>query len=896
MKHKRLLSALTALTVLCTFLSGTGIAARAENSSGINPETGMPYAFDLREKGLVSSVKNQGSYGTCWAHALISSLESNEIANTPDIDLSEWQLATYTCPSDDPGKVFDYLSNGSTYENELQLLLNQIAPVPEADCPYGGEIADRSKPVKEIQKESVLHMIDFFEYDCWKNGSYEMDPLAVKQVMFDGHSLYFAVSVSMLETDCYNSENHSYFCNSELSEQIKAQYSPDKKWLGHAMTLVGWDDNYPASAFNYDPGKDGAWLVKNSWGTNWGDGGYFWISSADDSVGSFFAPITESASVRNRFFSHDAGYYGTLSTNRNGTDKEMYYANVFYPEADSCITDLMLCCVNPEDTMEVTLYSGLQDPNDPTSGTASGPMTVRLPQKDYQLVPLKQAFSVKKGEPFSVTVRLTGEAGVKVPCELAQDEWKFIKETDGYLYGRYAETGRITSLSISAEDLKADFAEQESFISTDGKKWTDCYGLKVKHPDNNLLEKAGNVCIRALGTDAGRVRFSNEYDTASLGEMISLSNAEGADIYCSVNGADYALYTEPIEFTGELTVSAYADTGSKAVWTHRYTQRHATLSSMLLYMDYTTQYVDLTRRVNQYDAFTMDGQLPQLQPISTGSITVNGKPCVSGQKFTLTQEDCLQPVTVRVEQDGMIPTEYTLNIRDRQTDPIRDGIYYLDDTKEVWDLRGGHGISKSLSTGETAEFSYERASGSKWHFTFADRTAEYELHMFGPSLMLQEKGSPEFWAELISRLPLNAFPVFSTDEVRAVILDAYKAQTGKKADSVRITEETGSGMDEIRLDFYSGTKLTDTLYGNHFGFVFDEELNGWYYSKPQHLKCDLDGNGFVSIADAVMLERILSEDAPETAPASDMLAAADLDGDGFLTVSDLMLMLDSLTR
>lgn len=894
MKHKRLLSALTALTALCSLISGTGITALAEAGSGINPETGMPYAFDLREKGLVSSVKNQGSYGTCWAHALISSLESNEIADTPDIDLSEWQLATYNCPSDDPGKVYDYLSNGSSYENELQYLLNQVAPVREADCPYGGDVADRSKSDKEFQKESVLHMIDFFDCDFWKGGSYEPDPLPVKQAMLDGHSLYFSISVSMLDTDCYNSENHSYFCSTALSGQIRAQYGSDKEWLGHAMTLVGWDDNYPASAFNYNPGRDGAWLVKNSWGTSWGDGGYFWISYADDTVGSFFAPITESASVHDRFFSHDIGYYGTLSTDKKGTGKEMYYANVFCPEADSCITDLMLCCVNPEDTMEVTLYSGLQDPDDPTSGTASEPMTVRLPRTDYQLVPLEQAFSVKKGEPFSVTVRLTGESGVKVPCELAQDEWKFIKETDGYLYGRYAETGRLSSMSISAEDLKADFAEHESFISTDGTQWTDCYGLKVKHPENNLLEKAGNVCIRALGTDAGRVRFSNEYDTASLGEMISLYNAEGADIYCSVNGSDYVLYTEPIEFTGDLTVSAYADTGSRTVRTHRYTQRHAALSSMLLYLDHSTEYVNLTRRENRYDAYMTDEQLPQLQPISTGSITVNGTPCVSGHKYTLTEEECGDPVIVRVEQDGMIPTEYRLIIRNRQTDPIRDGIYYLSDTREVWDLRGGHGVSKMLSSGETAEFSYERTAGSKWRFTYAGHTAEYELHIFGRDLMLQESGSPEFWACLISRLPSGAYPVFSTDEVRAVVLDAYRAQTGKQADSVRITEETDTGMDEIRLDFYSGTKLTDTLYGNHFGFVFDEELNGWYYSEPQYMKCDLDGDGSVSIADAVMLGRILSEDAPENAPSPDALSAADLDGDGFLTFSDLRLMLDSL--
>ena len=52
------------------------------------------------------------------------------------------------------------------------------------------------------------------------------------------------------------------------------------------MTLVGWDDNYHAENFNYTPESNGAWLKKNSWGPEWGDAGYVWISYEDDAIGN----------------------------------------------------------------------------------------------------------------------------------------------------------------------------------------------------------------------------------------------------------------------------------------------------------------------------------------------------------------------------------------------------------------------------------------------------------------------------------------------------------------------------------------------------------------------------------------------------------------------------------
>src|SRR5690606_5782174 len=63
----------------------------------------------------------------------------------------------------------------------------------------------------------------------------------------------------------------------------------------HAITLVGWDDNYPRTKFTYLPPGNGAFLAKNSWGSDRGYGGYFWISYYDTFLGregSVGTPLT----------------------------------------------------------------------------------------------------------------------------------------------------------------------------------------------------------------------------------------------------------------------------------------------------------------------------------------------------------------------------------------------------------------------------------------------------------------------------------------------------------------------------------------------------------------------------------------------------------------------------
>ena len=102
----------------------------------------------------------------------------------------------------------------------------------------------------------------------------------------------------------------------------------------HSVCIVGWDDNFSRNNFNpfNKPEGDGAWIVKNSWGSDWADGGYFYVSYYDTSIAfdSNVAFIINNDSY-NRIYQHDVGGLGEWS----GAAK--YYANLFVADEDELI-------------------------------------------------------------------------------------------------------------------------------------------------------------------------------------------------------------------------------------------------------------------------------------------------------------------------------------------------------------------------------------------------------------------------------------------------------------------------------------------------------------------------------------------------------------------------------
>lgn len=211
-------------------------AAPVEPSSQpLKKNLALPSSFDLSALGKCTSVKDQGQCGACWAFASIGSYESALIFNNTAVnpDLSEQFLVQ--CSKDGSGCNGGYCAYSSM----------AFGTPLETCAPYGGT-------------ETGCSCTKY--YPIQNSYSVTNDITSIKQAIYSHGALYSNVAV----TNAFMAYTGGVFNNDVSSAQIN-----------HAIVIVGWDDN------------KGAWRIKNSWGTAWGENGYMWIKYGILKVGTY---------------------------------------------------------------------------------------------------------------------------------------------------------------------------------------------------------------------------------------------------------------------------------------------------------------------------------------------------------------------------------------------------------------------------------------------------------------------------------------------------------------------------------------------------------------------------------------------------------------------------------
>jgi C1A family cysteine protease len=228
------------------------IVVQQGSNSIATPTITYPSSFDLRNVGgvnYVTSVKNQGQYGTCWAFSAYGSLESSILkAGGATTDFSERNMAYKHGFDVGP-------SDGGNAEISEAYLSRFSGPINESDDPYSqmGTPDSVTGPVQDYTRE-MLRL----------NGASE-----IKTTLMNLGAVETSIYFDPYNSSYYNSSNYTYCYNGSSATD-------------HGVTIVGWDDNKVTS------GGTGAWLIKNSWGTttsSWGNvpnaNGYFWLSYQD---------------------------------------------------------------------------------------------------------------------------------------------------------------------------------------------------------------------------------------------------------------------------------------------------------------------------------------------------------------------------------------------------------------------------------------------------------------------------------------------------------------------------------------------------------------------------------------------------------------------------------------
>ena len=243
-------------------MTGQGMQLVLLNNS-INTTT-IPNRFDLRDYGWVSSIKNQGWMGACWTFGMTAALESALLkAANITTDFSENNMQDTMLKYSIYGGL---LVEGGLNTVSTSYLLSWLGAFTQDADTY--DEMGKISPVITTQNDIHIQDVMFTPNNEIPNGT--QLKLAIMK--------YGSIDVSFFGQSTYDEVNPYY------NPETHAQYVDIYKDSNHDVSIIGWDDNYNASNFLITPPGNGAWIVKNSYGTDWGDNGFLYVSYYDKTL------------------------------------------------------------------------------------------------------------------------------------------------------------------------------------------------------------------------------------------------------------------------------------------------------------------------------------------------------------------------------------------------------------------------------------------------------------------------------------------------------------------------------------------------------------------------------------------------------------------------------------
>gem|GEM_PF-5700693 len=493
----------------------------------------FPPSYNLRTLGRVSPVRDQEWLGTCWAFGVLGAVESNYLTrlksgeitaitsggsdvDSKDFDLSELHLAWYLRNHPDKRNRNTYVMprtvtinslNGAFTLDAAASLTRLDGPVLESSLPYLstkllGHMGFSPKVLSQWYDTNQYPTYNFLQSlakkqsaDLKSNDHYPILPeltqspksydvkLRVTDILFSSQT---PVRLTTAKTDSrdrlipdkakelimkHGAIAIAYDSGGKLYNN-EAYFLPGNT-TNHEVVIMGWDDNYSADKFAATPkdrpSKNGAWIVKNSWGDDWALSGDFYMSY-EQTITEGAAFVVEKLSSDLKVYQHDPlGWCDVYGASHD----TMYAANVFKADSNETLEGISFYTTEAGATVTWTVYPNL-GPNKPTLApyiAAVNPIsgTETFPYSGYHTIKLKDKnISLTKGMYFSVVLKVTNL------------------------------TARHPLVVERKIEKTSDFAavhDYESWFSEDGYEWWDGINTVTGRKSTPM-----NACIKAFTT------------------------------------------------------------------------------------------------------------------------------------------------------------------------------------------------------------------------------------------------------------------------------------------------------------------------------------------------------------------------------------------------------------
>ncbi len=310
----------------------------------------LPESYNSADLGYVTPMQEQ-EYNDCWAYASLATFETRLLMDGVDVShfsvphMNKWA----TPETSGIGWARDHYMEAYT-ETALGYLTSGQGIVSPDEAPKDLILALESSDSLHI--DTYTYAVTDVEVYPKKDAFTDINVNDIKSGILSCGGVY---SSFLVNTKCLSSNKNSYFYTAS---------DMDENTGGHAVEIIGWDNSYAKENFDTKTGKmpenDGAWLIKNSWGTTYNSNeGYLWISYEDEglfTVGTSYSIIDYIKYESNQTLLKNEDY-GAISDFYLASDNEVSFINIYDFSNSNVINKIMFSrCTNVPDSLKYELF------------------------------------------------------------------------------------------------------------------------------------------------------------------------------------------------------------------------------------------------------------------------------------------------------------------------------------------------------------------------------------------------------------------------------------------------------------------------------------------------------------------------------------------------------------